>query len=78
MSEVVSVVIVVLVVMGIVGLLPFLKKASRQVSLREFQGKTAAVDVYCWLHKVRKKRTSERMLGTVPSSSFEYRTTVVK
>ncbi len=37
--------------MGIVGLLPFLKNASRQTNLGEFSGSTAAVDVYCWLHK---------------------------
>lgn len=37
--------------MGIQGLLPFLKKASRAVNLRDFKGQTVAVDAYCWLHK---------------------------
>ncbi|XP_076047031.1 exonuclease 1-like [Oratosquilla oratoria] len=37
--------------MGIQGLLPFLKKASREVHLKDFKGCIAAVDVYCWLHK---------------------------
>ena len=37
--------------MGITGLLPFMKKASRPSNVSEFSGKTAAIDVYCWLHK---------------------------
>jgi len=37
--------------MGISGLLPFLKNASRPVHVREFSGCTAAIDVYCFLHK---------------------------
>ena len=37
--------------MGISGLLPFVKKASRPSFLREFKGKVAAVDTYCWLHR---------------------------
>jgi len=37
--------------MGIQGLLPFLKNASRPANVEEFRGKTAAIDVYCWLHK---------------------------
>ena len=37
--------------MGISGLLPFLKKASRPANVNEFSGKTAAIDVYVWLHK---------------------------
>lgn len=37
--------------MGIQGLLPFVKKASREVNIKEFSGCTAAVDTYCWLHK---------------------------
>ncbi len=39
--------------MGITGLLPFLKNASRPANLGDFSGQTAAVDVYCWMHKVR-------------------------
>ncbi|XP_077494051.1 exonuclease tos [Amblyomma americanum] len=37
--------------MGIQGLLPFVQKATRQANIKEFRGKTAAVDTYCWLHK---------------------------
>ncbi|KAG0436328.1 hypothetical protein HPB47_018013 [Ixodes persulcatus] len=37
--------------MGIQGLLPFVKKACREVHIKEFSGGTAAVDTYCWLHK---------------------------
>ncbi|CAN7995132.1 unnamed protein product [Ixodes hexagonus] len=37
--------------MGIQGLLPFVKKACREVHIKEFSGRTAAVDTYCWLHK---------------------------
>jgi len=44
--------------MGITGLLPFLSKASREAYLNEFAGCTAAVDVYCWIHKVRMMQKS--------------------
>jgi len=37
--------------MGISGLLPFLKKSSVNCHVREFRGKTVAIDGYCWLHK---------------------------
>jgi len=37
--------------MGITGLLPFVRKASRPVTLEELRGSVAAVDTYCWLHK---------------------------
>ncbi|XP_075530626.1 exonuclease tos [Dermacentor variabilis] len=37
--------------MGITGLLPFVQKSTRPANLKEFSGKTAAVDTYCWLHK---------------------------
>ena len=37
--------------MGITGLLPFLKNASRPAHVSEFKNSTAAIDVYCWLHK---------------------------
>ena len=37
--------------MGINCLLPFLKKFSRKVNIREFSGQTAAIDASCWLHK---------------------------
>ncbi|XP_013785317.2 exonuclease 1-like [Limulus polyphemus] len=37
--------------MGIQGLLPFLRKASREVNVNVFAGVTAGVDAYCWLHK---------------------------
>ncbi|XP_067120008.1 exonuclease 1 isoform X2 [Centruroides vittatus] len=37
--------------MGIQGLLPFLKKAKKEVNIKNFSGCTVAVDTYCWLHK---------------------------
>jgi exonuclease-1 len=37
--------------MGISGLLPFLKKSSVNCHVRQFRGKTVAIDGYCWLHK---------------------------
>lgn len=37
--------------MGITGLLPFVQKSTRPANVKEFSGKTAAVDTYCWLHK---------------------------
>ncbi|XP_063695605.1 exonuclease 1 [Culicoides brevitarsis] len=37
--------------MGITGLIPFVEKASRQISLSDLSGATVAVDAYCWLHK---------------------------
>lgn len=37
--------------MGISGLLPFLKKSSVNTNVRQFKGKTVAIDAYCWLHK---------------------------
>jgi len=38
-------------VMGISGLLPFLKNACGPTHMRQFSGSTAAIDVYCFLHK---------------------------
>ena len=37
--------------MGISGLLPLLKSASRPTNISELGHSTAAVDVYCWMHK---------------------------
>ena len=37
--------------MGISGLLPALKKVTKFGSIHEFQGRTVAVDTYCWLHR---------------------------
>ncbi|KAL5960676.1 Exonuclease 1 [Taenia solium] len=37
--------------MGVNGLLPFLKKCSRRVNIRDFKGYTVAVDAYCWVHR---------------------------
>ena len=37
--------------MGIQGLLPFMKKASRPASMKNYKGFTVAIDSYCWLHK---------------------------
>jgi exonuclease 1 len=37
--------------MGISGLLQFLKQYRTNVSLSNYSGKTAAVDVSCWIHQ---------------------------
>ena len=37
--------------MGINTLLPFLKEATKDAFIGDYKGKTAAVDVSCWLHK---------------------------
>ena len=37
--------------MGISGLLPVLKDITHKTHIREFSGKTAAVDGYVWLYK---------------------------
>lgn len=37
--------------MGITGLLPFLKKASKNVNVAQFSGGVVAIDSYCWLHR---------------------------
>ena len=38
-------------VMEIKNLWQFLKKYGKQVQLRDFSGKTAAIDASCWLYK---------------------------
>ena len=38
-------------IMGISGLLPVLKPTHRQVHLKDYHGKSIAVDGYVWLHK---------------------------
>ena len=37
--------------MGINCLLPFLKEITKETFISAFKGRTAAVDVSCWLHK---------------------------
>lgn len=37
--------------MGISGLLPVLKDITHKTHIREFAGKTAAIDGYVWLYK---------------------------
>lgn len=37
--------------MGIQGLLPLLKPITKHVHLKEYAGKSVAVDGYSWLHK---------------------------
>ena len=37
--------------MGINTLLPFLKEATKVAFIGDYDGKTAAVDASCWLHK---------------------------
>jgi exonuclease-1 len=36
--------------MGIKGLLPFIKDAQKSTHIKEYAGKTLAIDAYVWLH----------------------------
>ncbi|KAF6773338.1 hypothetical protein AHF37_07677 [Paragonimus kellicotti] len=58
--------------MGITGLLPFLKKASCPVNIKEFAGYTAAVDVYCWLHKSSYACAMDLALGNPTDQYVRY------
>ncbi|KAF9924785.1 Rad2 nuclease [Linnemannia zychae] len=49
--------------MGIQGLLPLLKSIEKPVHLRDYAGKTLAVDGYVWLHKGAFSCAQELCLG---------------
>lgn len=49
--------------MGIQGLLPLLKSIERPVHLKDYAGKTLAVDGYVWLHKGAFSCAQELCLG---------------
>ena len=49
--------------MGITGLLPLLKDITRDVHVRSFSGKVAAIDAYCWIHKAAIFCAEEIILG---------------
>lgn len=49
--------------MGVTGLLPFLKKCSRPVNIKEFTGYTVAVDAYCWIHRASYSCAMDLALG---------------
>ncbi|TGZ75811.1 hypothetical protein CRM22_000177 [Opisthorchis felineus] len=58
--------------MGISGLLPFLKKASCPVKIKEFNGYTVAVDAYCWLHKSSYACAMDLALGNPTDQYIRY------
>ncbi|GAA32605.2 exonuclease 1 [Clonorchis sinensis] len=58
--------------MGISGLLPFLKKASCPVNIKEFNGYTVAVDAYCWLHKSSYACAMDLALGNPTDQYVRY------
>ncbi len=49
--------------MGITGLLPFLKDASTNVNIKQFQGQTVAVDTYCWIYRGAFSCAEELAMG---------------
>ncbi|EUB59094.1 Exonuclease [Echinococcus granulosus] len=55
--------------MGVNGLLPFLKKCSRRVDIKDFKGYTVAVDTYCWVHRASYSCAMDIALGN-PTSQY--------
>ncbi|VDO03077.1 unnamed protein product [Rodentolepis nana] len=58
--------------MGVTGLLPFLKKCSRQVNIKEFEGYTVAVDAYCWIHRASYSCAMDLALGNPTTQYITY------
>ncbi|VUZ52625.1 unnamed protein product [Hymenolepis diminuta] len=58
--------------MGVTGLLPFLKKCSRQVNIKEFEGYTVAVDAYCWIHRASYSCAMDLVLGNPTTQYVTY------
>eukprot|EP00108_Taenia_solium_P011781 TsM_000539200 transcript=TsM_000539200 gene=TsM_000539200 len=58
--------------MGVNGLLPFLKKCSRRVNIRDFKGYTVAVDAYCWVHRASYSCAVDIALGNPTSQYVNY------
>ncbi|KAG0275956.1 Rad2 nuclease [Linnemannia exigua] len=58
--------------MGIQGLLPLLKSIEKPVHLRDYAGKTLAVDGYVWLHKGAFSCAQELCLGQPTSKYISY------
>nr|CDS27559.1 exonuclease 1 [Hymenolepis microstoma] len=58
--------------MGVTGLLPFLKKCSRQVNIKEFEGYTVAVDAYCWIHRASYSCAMDLALGNPTTQYVTY------
>ncbi|KAK3834998.1 MAG: PIN domain-like protein [Linnemannia gamsii] len=58
--------------MGIQGLLPLLKSIEKQVHLRDYAGKTLAVDGYVWLHKGAFSCAQELCLGQPTNKYISY------
>ncbi|KAM7535737.1 hypothetical protein Aperf_G00000095849 [Anoplocephala perfoliata] len=53
--------------MGVTGLLPFLKKCTRQVNIKDFRGYTVAIDAYCWIHRASYSCAMDLALGNPTS-----------
>ncbi|KAF9141617.1 Rad2 nuclease [Linnemannia schmuckeri] len=58
--------------MGIQGLLPLLKSIERPVHLKDYAGKTLAVDGYVWLHKGAFSCAQELCLGQLTNKYVTY------
>eukprot|EP01117_Protostelium_nocturnum_P012014 TRINITY_DN4399_c0_g1_i1.p1 TRINITY_DN4399_c0_g1~~TRINITY_DN4399_c0_g1_i1.p1 ORF type:complete len:529 (-),score=159.28 TRINITY_DN4399_c0_g1_i1:1036-2622(-) len=55
--------------MGISGLLPLLSSITTDVHLHELKGLTAAVDIYCWLHRGAYGCSSE-LCQNIPTDGY--------
>lgn len=58
--------------MGIQGLLPFLKSIQRSSHIKEWAGKTLAIDAYVWLHRAAYGCAQELCLGTRTTKHIDY------
>ncbi|EQC40377.1 hypothetical protein SDRG_02276 [Saprolegnia diclina VS20] len=58
--------------MGISGLLPQLKSITSPTTLRQYRGKTVAVDGYCWLHRGVYSCSQELCLGQESDKYIKY------
>lgn len=58
--------------MGISGLLPALKAVQRPAVLGDYNGKRAAIDTYCWLHRAAYSCSRELCQGVPTRRHIDY------
>ncbi|RNA40270.1 exonuclease 1-like [Brachionus plicatilis] len=58
--------------MGISGLLPFLKEASTNANIKQFEGATVAVDTYCWIYRGAFSCAEQLALGQPADGHVKY------
>lgn len=64
--------------MGISGLLPFLKDATSNTNIKQFEGATVAVDTYCWIYRGAFGCAEELALGHQTDGHVKYVVKYVK